>query len=141
MNIVKLYKVNLITILLVFLFSGCSNEKYEYYSEKENYVNATGTISFINYDENSSELYLAFDNLSYKFNDNCFKITGENYNIIKNNNIDSDLYCGTIVNFVSAPEYFGDGYVMPIVSLSIGDSCYLEFDEGLNNLLESYQKG
>ena len=43
------------------------------------------------------------------------------------------------MNFVSAPEYFGDGYVMPIVSLSIGDTCYLEFDEGLNNLLESYQ--
>lgn len=133
-----LNKILIIILLECFiLLSSCSNEMYIYYSNYENYVEVTGKISYLNYNDDNDELYIAFDDLSGSFSDNCFKISGKNFAIIKNNNIENAIECGKIVEFVSAPKYYGDGYVMPIVSITIDDVCFLDIDEGIYNLLQS----
>ena len=57
-------------------------------------------------------------------------IRGYNVDIVKNNNICDEICVGDIITFISDPEYFGDGYIMPIVGLSKGNKVYLNFDVG-----------
>ena len=108
----------------------------EYYSQKENYIDATGTVVFINYNEDATVLHLAFSDLSYRFDDTCFKLVGENLRIAQENGIDNKLILGEQITFKTAPRYFGDGYVMPIVAIYIGEECLLDFETGYNNLLD-----
>ncbi len=73
--------------------------------------------------------------MNQQFTDNCFKTVGDNLLISQQNGIDEKIKLGDEVTFISAPRYFGDGYVMPIVAVSIGGECILEFNEGVVNLL------
>ena len=127
-------------IMFVFLCSCQSPDKIKYYSQKENYVSVTGTVSNIKYDEDLKALYIEFLELSVSFDDTCFKIVGENLKIAQVNGINDKLTVGEQVSFITAPKYFGDGYVMPIVSISINGECLLEFEEGYKNLLNWLSK-
>ena len=119
------------------LFCSCnSSEKIEYYSQKENYISVTGTVSSINYNEETTALYIGFSELSSDFDDTCFKIVGENLEIVKVNGIDYKLKTGEQITFITAPKYFGDGYVMPMVAISISGENLLEFEEGYKNFLD-----
>lgn len=129
----------IVTILLLLCFqvivSSCTAPQMRrYYSQKDNYVNATGTISHIAYDEEYDSLYLGFSELTPKFDDTCFNIVGDNFEIVKERGIEQKIEIGTKVEFVTAPEYFGDGYVMPIVAISADGEELLEFEEGFDNL-------
>lgn len=128
-----------VCILLAFL-CACSAEKLDYYSQRENYVRATGTITHIKYNDDHTGLYLAFSNLSREFDDTSFKIVGSNLQIAQSNGIDSKLELGGEVSFMTAPKYFGDGYVMPIVAISINGESLLDFEDGYDNWLE-YLRG
>ena len=48
---------------------------------------------------------------------------------------------GTTVSFMTAPHYFGDGYIMPIVEISVDGEELLSFEEGYENLLEWLRMG
>ena len=39
------------------------------------------------------------------------------------------------VVFITAPRHFGDGYVMPIVAISINGESLLDFNDGYANLM------
>ena len=122
---------------MMFSLSGCyAYEKQKYYSQEENYVNVTGTLTFINYNDEESILYLGFSDLNPDFDDNCFKIVGENLSIAQENGIDEKIKIGDQIEFVSAPEYFGDGYVMPIVEISVDGEVLLDFEKGYENWLK-----
>lgn len=122
---------------LVIVFSACNkSEMYNYYSTKANYVSANGTVRYISFDEDTSSFYLDFSDLTPTFDDSCFKIVGENVTIVLENGIESKIAVGDQVEFVTAPRYFGDGYVMPIVSLTVDGEVLLDFDEGYENLME-----
>lgn len=129
--------LKLITIIttacvsLLFLCSCNSSEKIKYYSKKENYISVKGTVSNIEYNEDSTALYVDFSELSLVLDDTCFKIVGENLNVVKSNYIDDKLKIGEQITFITAPKYFGDGYVMPIVDISINGENLLEFEEGM----------
>lgn len=122
-------------MMLVFLCSCRSTPKIKYYSQKEHYITVTGTVSDIKYDESNKALYVEFFNLSPALDDTCFKIVGENLEIVRTNKIDDKLKKGEQITFITAPKYFGDGYVMPIVSISTQEETLLEFEEGYKNLL------
>ena len=107
-----------------------------YYAQKDNYVTATGTVDFINYSEEGDVLHIGFSDLTPGFSDCAFKIVGENLRIVQENGIDEKLQMGQKIEFVSATKYFGDGYVMPIVAITIHGETLLEFDEGFENLQE-----
>ena len=54
-TVYKTLAVSLILCLVVTLFSACDKKKMlAYYTEKENYLDAAGTVTFINYDEDSA---------------------------------------------------------------------------------------
>ena len=133
-----LKSVIILALLLSLLFlSACySTREKKYYSERENYVDATGTITHIAYNEANDVLYLGFSELNPKFDDTSFKIVGKNLSIVQENGIDDKIAIGDTLEFISAPRYFGDGYVMPIVEVSVNGEELLEFEEGYSNLLE-----
>ena len=107
-----------------------------YYAQKSNYVNTTGNVTHISYNEDRSALYLGFSDLNPQFDDNSFKIVGDNLPIVQQNGIDEKIEIGDQVEFISAARYFGDGYVMPIVEISINEEELLSFEEGFPNLLK-----
>ena len=115
--------------------SCTSKAQKNYYLQKDNYTNAVGVISYMGYNEDSTALYLEFSELSPTFDDGCFKIVGENLKRVQEKGIDSKLAIGDQVRFVTAPKYFGDGYVMPIVGISINEEVLLDFEEGYINFI------
>ena len=129
-------KILIIILLATFVLSYCfsKSSKYNYYSQTDNYVETSGVVSYIRYDNENSTLYISFTDLSYKFDDDTFKIVGDNYRLITEQNI--SLSIGDCVSFISAPRYYGDAYVMPIVSLSIDNEIILPFEDGYTNFLE-----
>ena len=132
----SLKSIMLITSICVLLCSCNSSGTIEYYSQKENYISVTGTVSSIKYNEEATALYIDFSELSPILDDTCFKIVGENLEIVKVNRIDDKLKIGEQITFVTAPKYFGDGYVMPIVAISISGENMLDFEEGYKNLID-----
>lgn len=124
-----------ICAVCVILASCKPAEKAEYYSDPDHYVTATGTITFLNCDEDNEIVYIGFSDLSPAFSDSCFKISGKNYERIHENGLLEVLDLGQQITFMSAPKYFGDGYVMPIVSITVEGNTYLDFEEGVANLV------
>lgn len=137
----KTYNKILLSLILIFctLFAtscaNSSNQKIKYYSNSENYVEVTGTINYVLFDDENEILYLGFSDLSEKFDDDCFKIVENNYSIILSG-AEERIQVGKTATFVTAPKYFGDGYVMPIVALSIDDCRLLEYEIGIKNFLD-----
>ena len=132
------FKIIVITIICTMftLFCSCGSTEKKYYEEKENYIGVTGTISHIQYNEDLTVLYLGFSELSPAIDDTSFKIVGENLKIVQANGIDIKLKIGEQISFMTAPKYFGDGYVMPIVAISVNGESLLDFQEGYTNLLD-----
>lgn len=125
----------LLLCILMSLPSCYLSKKINYYSQRDNYITATGTVIHIKYNEDNSSLYLAFSELDPKFDDINFKIVGANLPIVQENGIDEKIELGDQVEFISAPKYFGDGYVMPIVAISVDGETLLDFEEGFSNWL------
>ena len=133
----------LIFILCTVLFcSGCSYwvREVKYYSQRDNYVNAVGTVTHIAYSEDNMELCLGFSELTPTFDDTDFEIVGENLRIAQDNGIDTKIKIGDQVEFITAPRYFYDGYIMPIVAISVNGECLLEFEEGFGNFFKWIMK-
>lgn len=136
----RICKKTILFLMIVFcmlITISCNymqNEMVKYYSNIENYVEATGIISYVNFDEENKTLYLGFEDLSEKFDDNCFKITGSNYFVVVEHR---ELFqVGKKTFFITAPKYYGNGYVMPIVSITIDDCCLLEYEIGFTNFID-----
>lgn len=122
---------------LLVLSTSCSTSSMrDYYVQKENYVNAVGIVTHISYNEDNASLYLDFSDLNPEFDDSSFKVVGDNLSIVQHNGIDEKIEIGDQVSFITAARYFGDGYVMPIVALSVNGEELLRFDEGVANLLK-----
>ncbi len=126
----------LILCCTLLLCSCASDKEVQYYSERSNYVSVSGTVTHIKYTEKKDELYLGFDELSYEFSDVTFRISGENLTLVQQNGIDEKLQLGEQVEFISAPRYFGDGYVMPIVGITVNGEILLEFEQGYSNWID-----
>ena len=138
-TIFKLKKIIPIILLLniMVFFNSCTKQiMNEYYSQKSNYVNASGIVAHISYNNDKSALYLGFSDLNPRFDDDSFKIVGDNLLIAQNNGVDKKIRIGDRVDFITAPRYFGDGYVFPIVGLSINNDELLNFENGFYNLLK-----
>lgn len=133
------YKV-IIVVFLIYLvpwLSACqTSQMREYYSEKSNYVTAVGTVAYISFNEAEHSLYIDFSVLTPTFDDTCFKIVGKNYDLVQEKGIEALIQVGDQIEVITAPKYFGDGYVMPIVSISVDGEMLLEFEEGFTNFLE-----
>ena len=136
----RYYRIIHILFLLLIIetaLRACnSGEMLDYYEKREHYITAVGTTTHVVFDESTNTLYLNFSNIEPKLDDNCLKLVGKNVGIIQDKlNSLTDLN-GKRISFATAPRYFGDGYVMPIVALSIDEEEYLVFEDGFCNFLE-----
>ena len=134
-KVMYLYIAIIVSVAFLTLVSCDTKEMIEYYAEKSNYVSITGTVSYVKLSEDSSALYLAFDDMSRQLSDNCFKVIGDNLIILQDSLGDETIQPGDQLEFITAPRYFGDGYVMPIVSIQKDGTELLSFEDGVNNLL------
>lgn len=117
--------------------TACSTREIRaYYAQKDNYIHASGVVSHIACNEQGDAIYFGFDSLVPEFDDNCFKIVGDNFETVKKNGITKKIQLGDTVSFTTAPRYFGDGYVMPMVAVSIDGEELLGFDEGYANFMK-----
>lgn len=138
MNNKKLLKatVTIFLCLALLLCSCTSPQMRKYYANKSNYITATGTVNHFCYDVDSPILYLEFSDLTPRFDDDTFKIVGKNFKIVQEKEINKKIKIGDKIDFITAPRYFSDGYVMPIVSVTVNGEELLTFKDGFNNLQE-----
>ena len=124
-------------IVLSGLLTSCISIRYRiYYPVKDNYIEVSGVVIYMKYNKDHTELHIAFSDMDRKLDDRSFEIVGENLRIVEKNGIDDKIKIGDRVTFVTAPKYFGDGYVMPIVAISANGESLLDFDEGFKNFMD-----
>ena len=125
---------------VILVFHACeAYDKYRllnYYSNKDNFVETSGVVTHISYDEKFHALHLGFNNMELIFSDDDFEITGKNVDLIYARSFEDKIHIGDTVTFISATGYFWDGYSMPIVGLTVDREVLLEFEEGYANLME-----
>ena len=119
-------------ILLLLCLAGCQSE--DYYADESNYITAVGTVVHIQYTNDGEELYLGISGLGSEFADVNFRIIGASLTAAQGRGIDGKLQIGDEVTFISAPSYFGDGYVVPIAALTVHGETLVEFDEGFESI-------
>ena len=137
----QICKSLILALVLAMLFSvtGCFRYKEKvYYSDKENFISVTGTVTHMKSNDKAKKLFIAFSDLSDCFEDNNFYISYENLQLIRDN-IWNLVHIGDSIEFVSAPKVFGDGYTLPIVSLTVNGEVLLDFEIGWENLMKNYQ--
>ncbi len=132
----------LIALGIMLTFSSCWTLREKiYYNDKENFVTVSGVVTFINLTDDGL-LYLGIDlEENHGFSDSSFKLNEANTDIVVKNGLLDSLTIGKRCTIISAPKYFGDGYVYPIVEIQIDDCVYLEFDQGYKNFMKKYDKG
>ena len=119
-------------LLLLLCLSGC--DSWDYYTEESNYITAVGTVCHIQYTDDSEELYLGISGLGEEFSDVNFRLGGDGLTAAQGRGIDGKLQIGDEVTFISAPRYFGDGYVVPIAALAVHGETLVEFSEGFESI-------
>ena len=132
---VALSAVLLLFMIALILISCGQKKKLAYYADTDNYITVTSTVSYAKLSEDASSLYLAFDDMSLQLSDNCFKVVGNNLKSLQKELGDNTLKVGDQIEFVTAPKYFGDGYVMPIVAMKRDGVELLSFDDGVRELI------
>ena len=127
-------------LVIVFLFSSCERKRMlDYYSKEENYITVSGTLTHIYSTDDT--LCLGFADITKGFFSSAdFEIVGENLNIVRQNGIEKKLKKGKTIEFVTSPGCWGDGYIYPIVEITIDGETLLEYEDGFSNFLEYFKK-
>lgn len=138
----KIICAMLLISLLCFMVSckTMTQREKEYYSDQENFMTIEGTLQFINVTDNNM-IYLGIEFLESNtvFSDDCFKLNVKNSKIVQELHFTENVQIGDRITLISAPKYFGDGYVYPIVELFADEKTYLEFEEGYQNFMADYE--
>ena len=131
--------LGIVFIIPSFLIKIYHVQEYNYYKNTDNFIEVTGVLGDYYIRDEHDWLFLHFEETSFQFIDTSFILDGENYNVVMDKNIIEVLEPNTVVQFVTAPGYFGDGWHYPIVAIEINGITYLEFEEGYENLLDKYR--
>ena len=129
-------------IVLLLALVGCggvakSVEK-EYYMDINNYITEEAVVDTITYDKKIEYIGIRLSEINDAYQGERFIIEGENLDIVLANGILEKIEPNSVIEFTSAPAFFGNGYLMPIVQLSVNGETLLSFEEGYANLLERY---
>ncbi|MGN1155741.1 MAG: hypothetical protein ACI4TK_06155 [Agathobacter sp.] len=133
------FVVVLLALFLIIHLSGCNRlHEKEYYSDLSNFITEEAVVDNIIYDEERENIVLWLSEIDASYQTGDFMIKGANVSIVIENGIFDKIKIGDKIMYTSAPGYFGDGYFMPIIGLSIGEEEILSFEEGYENLMKSY---
>ncbi len=113
-------------------------KRWNYYQTDEVYTTIYGEIQGISFNENEIKFYVSYtesiDGFSYP--DDDFVIVGENVDTIMSHESHSLLKEGAVIEFVSAPAIYWNGYRRPAVAIKVDDVQLLEYEEGKANFLK-----
>ena len=147
-TVIRFLKIGCYCTLIItsLILHSCLNSFYSrrelaYYSKESNYIKVTGTIRGVYQYEKDSELVFSCDDLSARFSAPYFKVNGKNYSVVIDKDILGKLKEGIQVEFITAQEFFYDGYQMPVVQLSVDGEELLSYEEGYQNLIEWLKGG
>lgn len=100
-------------------------------------METTGTVDFINYADDNSFLILGFDELTNSVHEyhGC-EVIADNLAIAKSNGIEEKIKIGSTVTFITAPRHLYDGYVLPMVAITVDGEELLGFEEGFENFVK-----
>lgn len=128
--------------ILSIILSGCLSEKInmlQYYSDVSNYSSATGVVTGYKFANDGSLCIYIHDTIP-EYPDTSFELCDVNVHIAEERGLLLDLRKGVRVEFTSAQRIYYNGYLLPIVAISIDGKEYLSADEGIPNLLEWLKK-
>lgn len=137
-KVVRQSAILLLLLVILLLTTSCFRiSMVPYYKDKANYQTYEGTLTEIFYHEVGKQtlLYLVIEDQQPSLSDRTFSLERENMTLAVENGID-ELEPGTKVSFVTAPKYYGDGYVMPLVGLSANGITYLDAEIGIDNWIK-----
>lgn len=124
---------------------GFRIQEKEYYSDKSNFVSVSATcVEIVTNKWNPGKYFINVKDMVYETTDDCnfisysFVVNEANARVLKEAGIEEKITEGTTFTFISAPEYFGDGYNCPIVGIEVDGEVLLDFDTGYENLMNTY---
>jgi len=118
-------------------FAYTMQEK-KYYSEIDNFITDEAVVTNIIYNEKNNSVILWLSDIDKAYQDSTFKVNSANTDILFENGFFDNVKKGDKITYISAPGYFGDGYIMPIVALNKDNESFLTFSAGYENLMSQY---
>lgn len=139
-----IFRISCFVVMCIFLcsFLGCSLSKrreYNYYLDKNNYITGEAVVDKVFYSEEWEELHIWLKDIDDVYVHGGFEIKGKSKDIAMENGVLEKIKSGDRVTFTSAPRIFWNGYQMPIIGLSVGNTVILDVDRGYQNLLALYK--
>lgn len=132
----------ILTILLIgVLWNGVFEiQEIPYYKNADHYVTAQVQVDSIEYDEEKEIIYLELTDLLESGIQRhwYYYLNKENTKIALNNGMLEKIHPKDIITIRVAPRVFGDGYVIPLASVSNDDEALLPFDIGWENLKKDH---
>lgn len=109
-----------------------------YYSNKENFITEKAIVDSIIYNEEYERISFSLSEIDDLYQGSGFIIRGDSVTVLLERGIMEKVIIGSEITYTSAPGYFGNGYRMPIVAISVDGEELLSFDEGYENLMALY---
>lgn len=132
----------IIVILSVVFLCACDynaslrNKMVDYYSENENYSVLQGKVSSVKLQEDIREIHIMVDIVTPGHD---FPLSPRTnlceFVIVNYTEEEKSISVGDEIEFISAPMHFYNGHDLPIVSLKVGDSEIMTFEEGKDRYL------
>lgn len=143
-NLFRMIRISVAFLLIAVFLTGCySVQMRTYYSNRDNLLSVTGTVTKITYGENSNHktenaLVLCLSDMTVELDDNVFVMIPENLELAKVNGI-QDMSVGDTVSITSAPRYFYDFFKYPIIAMTVNGKEVLDTETGYSNFIDWLQ--
>ena len=117
------------TLTLLMLSGGGIHAQY--YANPQNYIKVDAVVTFLSQREDGSiALFVKTDSRAFS---GTLKIIPENAILASANGLLNEVEVGDEVSLLSAPAYFADGYIVPVVGIAKDDKEYIDFSTGISN--------
>ena len=137
----------LVAILSIFFLASCNfneplrNNMLDYYNKDNVYSELTGEIKSIKYKEGIDELFIEIELAEIKNDFSVNAVTGYGeFTIVNWSKYNFALEANDTIIFTSAPMYFYNGHILPIVALSKNEEIYISFNEGVSTYINWIQE-
>ncbi len=137
----KVFSCFLILVLL-FLCASCGAPNFrirQYYQDESHFKEYKATVKgYYDYWGDSNLIHLYIGDTGGDFSSSSIYLIGENANAARKNQIWNVIRIDSEITFVTSEAIFYDGYMLPIVALSCQGEELLDYDQGRQNLIESF---
>ena len=113
-------------------------QEKEFYSNKDNFENVNGVFDRLEKYKGNYYIYLKNIDSDRYFRELRFRVSNTNFAYLDDSGFFDEVHNGDSVTICLAYDYFGDGYVIPVVAVSANGKDYLDFENGWQALMSEY---